>query len=302
MREVSDYLILRPEKRELEDEELPLVSFVIPVRNAERTIRKCLESIFGQDYPRIEVLVIDNGCTDGTMRIASEFSIRAYALPHKTYGECVLFGIREARGELVVVFDGDMMLPHERWLRNAVCKLMAHGDASTLYTPNIPPPGASSFTQFYTDLARLIVMDRMRRSAGVFGGGGGSMIRRACILSVMPTAVPADGVDFVLARRLKEGGWKVVVNDEPVLHDTRASLKEWIRKEIRRSRIFVRHGVTNILGLSLNEVLYEQLVLPLRNLPKKLFVEKRPCWALLPLFLAVRIIAYGLVSLSHLRG
>lgn len=45
---------------------MKLVSIIIPIYNAEESIKACLESIFAQDYQRFEVIAIDDGSTDGT--------------------------------------------------------------------------------------------------------------------------------------------------------------------------------------------------------------------------------------------
>ncbi|GEM_PF-2004364 len=47
----------------------PLVSVLVPVRNEERTIGKCLRSLLAQDYPYLEILVWDDCSTDRTREI-----------------------------------------------------------------------------------------------------------------------------------------------------------------------------------------------------------------------------------------
>ncbi len=46
-----------------------LVSVVIPCHNAEKTIERCVESLRNQTYQNIEVIAIDDGSTDNTMKI-----------------------------------------------------------------------------------------------------------------------------------------------------------------------------------------------------------------------------------------
>lgn len=57
-------------------EKPPRVSFGLPVRNAEETVRRCLESILAQDFEDIEVVVSDNASTDGTRAILEEYAAR----------------------------------------------------------------------------------------------------------------------------------------------------------------------------------------------------------------------------------
>ncbi len=53
-----------------------MFSIIIPVYNAARTLRACLDSCFVQDYPDFEVVVIDGGSTDGSVDIIQDFQDR----------------------------------------------------------------------------------------------------------------------------------------------------------------------------------------------------------------------------------
>jgi chlorobactene glucosyltransferase len=54
----------------------PKISFVIPARDEERNLAACLETVLAVDYPEFEVLVVDDGSTDRTPEIISEFAAR----------------------------------------------------------------------------------------------------------------------------------------------------------------------------------------------------------------------------------
>lgn len=45
---------------------LPKVSVVIPVYNAEDTVVDCIDSVLGQDFPDLEIIVVDDGSNDGS--------------------------------------------------------------------------------------------------------------------------------------------------------------------------------------------------------------------------------------------
>jgi chlorobactene glucosyltransferase len=52
----------------------PLISVLIPARNEEENIRRCLMSLSKQDYPNFEILVLDDNSIDGTAKIVREMA------------------------------------------------------------------------------------------------------------------------------------------------------------------------------------------------------------------------------------
>lgn len=56
-------------------QEQPLVSIIVPVYNVEKYLDRCVESILGQDYRNIEVLLIDDGSTDNSGDICDKYSV-----------------------------------------------------------------------------------------------------------------------------------------------------------------------------------------------------------------------------------
>src|SRR5262249_35492885 len=57
-----------------EEEALPSVSIIVPARNEERALATLLRSLLVQEYPNIEIVVVDDASTDATCRIAAEFA------------------------------------------------------------------------------------------------------------------------------------------------------------------------------------------------------------------------------------
>ncbi len=92
----------------------PFVSVLVPVRDEERYIERCLYSLARQDYPRgrFEVLVIDGQSNDGTALIVSRFAaestvdLRLLQNPRRRTAAGLNIGLAEARGEVIVRVDG----------------------------------------------------------------------------------------------------------------------------------------------------------------------------------------------------
>ena len=100
---------------------LPLVSFIIPVRNDADRLQRCLATIRENDYPssRIEVVVADNGSIDTSAAVARSRGATVLALPGLRVGELRNHAAAAARGSILAFVDAD----HEidaRWVASAV--------------------------------------------------------------------------------------------------------------------------------------------------------------------------------------
>lgn len=87
----------------------PLVSLIIPTKNAAWCLMRCLESVRVQTYPAIEVIVVDNHSTDRTLEIARQFTDRVYVAGNERSAQ-VNEGVRRATGEFVYEIAADFTL------------------------------------------------------------------------------------------------------------------------------------------------------------------------------------------------
>jgi chlorobactene glucosyltransferase len=71
---LSNLRLLRRSRKHTPPGELPQVSILVPARNEENNIRRCVESLLAQDYPYFDVLVLDDQSSDGTLRILREMA------------------------------------------------------------------------------------------------------------------------------------------------------------------------------------------------------------------------------------
>jgi glycosyltransferase involved in cell wall biosynthesis len=78
----------------------PLVSILIPAFNSERFIGQCVESVLGQGYGRVEVIVVDDGSSDGTREMLECYK-EVKVISQTNQGACV------ARNKALVAAEGD---------------------------------------------------------------------------------------------------------------------------------------------------------------------------------------------------
>ena len=87
----------------------PLVSVVIPTYNGAAFLRETIESALAQNYPAVEVVVVNDGSTDSTAELIAGFGDRIKAVTQKNAGTSVArnTGIRESTGEYIAFLDHD---------------------------------------------------------------------------------------------------------------------------------------------------------------------------------------------------
>lgn len=101
-----------------------LVSVIIPVYNRQETISRAIDSVLGQTYTNIEVIVVDDGSCDDTMEILRHYSdtrIRIFSQNHK--GACAARnkGIDEAKGIYIAFQDSD-----DEWMPDKLYKQISY--------------------------------------------------------------------------------------------------------------------------------------------------------------------------------
>jgi glycosyltransferase involved in cell wall biosynthesis len=88
----------------------PLISVIIPAHNEEIYLPATLDALKRQNYSAIEVIVVANGCTDGTAEAAHDRCDRLIVLSQKSLGVARNLGARMAKGELLIFLDADTCL------------------------------------------------------------------------------------------------------------------------------------------------------------------------------------------------
>jgi len=113
----------------------PLVSVVIPAYNCAHFIGDALDSVVNQDYPALEVFVVDDGSTDETCDVVARYGSAVTLVRQANAGAAVARneGMRRARGAYVALLDSDdLWLPGK--LRLQVDHLERHADVAMCCT------------------------------------------------------------------------------------------------------------------------------------------------------------------------
>ncbi|SLK13840.1 bifunctional polysaccharide deacetylase/glycosyltransferase family 2 protein [Arthrobacter sp. P2b] len=99
---------------EVKETEWPFVSVVLPVYNEELVVAKTLDALRASDYPLMEVVAVNDGSTDGTLAVLTEYAttwaaLRVINQPNGGKSAASNHGIDESCGQVVVTLDGDTL-------------------------------------------------------------------------------------------------------------------------------------------------------------------------------------------------
>ncbi len=211
------------------------VSVIVPTRNSAATLDACLDSIRTQTV-RVELIVVDNGSTDGSASIAARYADRVIeAGPERSAQRNI--GARAARGDILLFIDSDMVLPPD--LADSI--LEAFGDGQHLDALVIPEhsfgegfwAGCKALEkQLYLGDAHVEAARAFRRDAFLEVGGFDEEL--------------FAGEDWDLAERVDPTGATTGRVRSTILHDEgRLTLREDLRKKLyygRSLRHYVKKG------------------------------------------------------------
>ncbi|BDV43049.1 hypothetical protein GURASL_19720 [Geotalea uraniireducens] len=118
-------------------------SVIIPARNEEATIDRCVESVMACAWAAddFEVLVVDNGSSDRTAMLAAARGARVLSLPDGTIARLRNYGALEAQGDILAFLDADCTVPGN-WLGEAA-RYIEQGDVVCFGSPPIVPADAT---------------------------------------------------------------------------------------------------------------------------------------------------------------
>lgn len=103
-----------------------MISIIVPVYNVEPYLRKCLDSILDQTYRDLEILIIDDGSTDGSGAICDEYAgkddrIKVFHTENKGLSAARNLGLDNATADWIGFVDSD------DWIVNQICMRCCFG-------------------------------------------------------------------------------------------------------------------------------------------------------------------------------
>ena len=177
----------------------PLISVIIPTYNCAHYLGDAIESAFSQDYPRLEIIVVDDGSTDDTATLLATFGERLRKT-HQSNG-----GIGSARNTGLTLASGEFI---------------AYLDADDLYVPGKLTRQMACFDadpELDADFAATLAVDTSRPLAAPMAST--TLIKRQALERVGPWSTELTvGTDLDWYARVQEKLVKCLMLDEVLLH------------------------------------------------------------------------------------
>jgi O-antigen biosynthesis protein len=117
----------------------PKVSVIVCTFNGSRTLSGCLESLLRLEYPNYEVIIVNDGSTDATAKIAHSYGFRVITTENQGLASARNTGLRAATGEIVAYIDDDAY-PDPHWLQY-LANMFMNTKHVGIGGPNIAPTG-----------------------------------------------------------------------------------------------------------------------------------------------------------------
>lgn len=114
----------------------PLVSVVLAAYDEARYVEACLSSLRAQTYEPLEIVLVDDGSSDGTPELAEAFEgVKVVREAHLGAGRARNVGARHSAGDVLVFVDADMLFPPE-FVERLVAPILS-GEATGTFTKEI---------------------------------------------------------------------------------------------------------------------------------------------------------------------
>jgi glycosyltransferase involved in cell wall biosynthesis len=178
----------------------PLVSIIIPCYNYAQYVGQAIASALRQTYSPVEIIVVNDGSTDQTIQVVSNYPVICLTQPNQGQAQACNNGVRECHGDLIVLLSADDLL-HPLFLERTVPLLAADPNIAFVYTHGLTFGDDPAIV-----LAQASTMDALKWGNNLIAT---YLIRKSVYQAVGgydPTLRYSEDWDFAL--RLAENGYR----------------------------------------------------------------------------------------------
>ena len=207
-------------------------SVIVCTHNGARTLRDCLEALTRLAYPNFEVIVVNDGSTDETPRIAGEYEFRLITTENLGLSNARNLGLNAATGAIVAYIDDDAY-PDRDWL-SYLAHSFDHSSHVGIGGPNLDPPGDGFIAECVANAPGGPVHVLLTDEIAEHIPGCNMAFRKEALQAIggFDTRFRVAGDDVDVCWRLQQRGWTLGYNPAAtVWHHSRNSIRTYWRQQ-----------------------------------------------------------------------
>ena len=192
-----------------------LISIIVPAYNEEALLKEFLSEIidfFNRKIPNYELLLIENGSQDKTLQIAKKFvltnkRIKVFHLAKPAYGAALIFGMKKAKGDYLVIYNVDFW--DRKFIELARVDLLGYdvvvGSKNLSGSEDRRPLGRRFVTKGFNFLLKILFGYKGTDSHGI------KVLRRKTVMSIVKKCQTKTGIfDSEMMIRAQRAGRKIL--------------------------------------------------------------------------------------------
>ncbi|HMF54804.1 MAG TPA: glycosyltransferase [Pyrinomonadaceae bacterium] len=217
----------------------PKLSIIIPVYNGGSQLEQCLAAICASDFRDYEIVVVDDGSTDGSAELARAHGAKVLHLARRLGPAAARNrGAGRARADLILFIDADVVVRRDTLAHVAAFFRTCPGIAAAFGSYD-DAPAARNFVSQYKNLLHHFVHQQSAAEAATFWAGCGAIRRKAFedVGGFDERKYRRPSIeDIEMGHRLRRKGFRIILDKElQVKH-----LKRWTFSSLLRTDIFNR--------------------------------------------------------------
>lgn len=270
----------------------PSISVIMAAFNEEKTIGKALDSILASDYPSFEILVVNDGSTDTTIQVVTEYQVKSASiklinnLHNLGKATSLNTGISQSNSDVIVILDADTVLSSSKTLKRLILPLIYHEVSAVAC--NIKISNKHHLITKFQSLEYIQAIHTVKRARSFWDyililPGAASAYKKEALISVggFSNLTLTEDADLTLCL-LKKGYKMLFQNDAVALTEAPFSLKDLFRQRIRW-----QVGNMQCILKNIDLILNQKITFPHCLLLLDYFVTSFIYFIVIPLFFVV---------------
>lgn len=229
-------LLNKTPQKKLNIKNYPKVTVLIPAYNEENNIENTLKNIKSQNYPNLEIIVIDDGSQDNTSKIAKKYA-KVYRF-EKNRGKyfALNYGIKKSKGKFILIIDADTIFESKNAIKKMVenfyldKKIAAVTSVIKVKNKNNIITYFQNIEYHYQNLIRFGL--NSLKLGTIYIWGCATMFRKDVLEKVKFRKSYSEDIDAIIRIQMK--GYKVIIDKDVIAYTIAPNnLKNFVKQRIR---------------------------------------------------------------------